>query len=174
MPSLCVSPGDLLPVMCERAGFQQETSLILYEVIYLQSHSLWHIWFSLLQALHSPPTSYLTHKLLFDKLLWVCRWLHTECNLPVSRCVTGSKAQSNGAHTGLRCLSGQGPGWAHGWGHHCLPEVSLSAFVPYMCERNKSWCSIKKKCCNHQITKRMHIKHQLLLCIVWVITKYAR
>lgn len=30
-----VSPGDLLPVMCERAGFQQETSLILYEVIYL-------------------------------------------------------------------------------------------------------------------------------------------
>ena len=24
--------GDLLPVMCERAGFQQETSLILYEV----------------------------------------------------------------------------------------------------------------------------------------------
>lgn len=25
-------PGDLLPVMCDRAGFIQDTSLILYEV----------------------------------------------------------------------------------------------------------------------------------------------
>lgn len=40
-------------------------------------------------------------------------------------CVTGSKAQSNRANTGLWCLSGQGPGWAHGRGHHCLPEVRL-------------------------------------------------
>lgn len=31
---LLLQTGDLLPVMCERAGFQQETSLILYEVIY--------------------------------------------------------------------------------------------------------------------------------------------
>lgn len=37
--------------------------------------------------------------------------------------VTGSKAQFNRADTGLWCLSGQGPGWAHGRGHHCIPEV---------------------------------------------------
>lgn len=27
-----LNPGDLLPVMCDRAGFTQDTSLILYEV----------------------------------------------------------------------------------------------------------------------------------------------
>ena len=31
--TLVCPPGDLLPVMCERAGFQQETSLILYEEV---------------------------------------------------------------------------------------------------------------------------------------------
>lgn len=32
-------PGDLLPVMCDRAGFLQDTSLILYEVwrVYLST-----------------------------------------------------------------------------------------------------------------------------------------
>lgn len=149
--------------MCERAGFQQETSLILYEVIYLCSaHLLAHssVSFSLVLTLHS-----LLHTLTFScSSIWHTSSLvytvtlsyaaslslsHTypsvvlhiyisltrySCTYSASRfdyishdalCVTGSKAQSNRADTGLWRLSGQGPGWAHGRGHHCLPEVRL-------------------------------------------------
>lgn len=35
--------GDLLPVMCDRAGFIQDTSLILYEV--------WIVYFSIISIL---------------------------------------------------------------------------------------------------------------------------
>lgn len=35
--------GDLLPVMCDRAGFAQDTSLILYEV--------WMVYFSMISLL---------------------------------------------------------------------------------------------------------------------------
>lgn len=38
-----LSLGDLLPVMCDRAGFVQDTSLILYEV--------WMVYFSVISVL---------------------------------------------------------------------------------------------------------------------------
>ena len=95
-----LSTGDLLPVMCERAGFQQETSLILYEVT--------HAFFG---GSHPYTLIHMFHK-----------W-HSLTQFHLLCCISGSKAQPYRADPGLRCLSGQGPGWAHGWGHHRLPEV---------------------------------------------------
>lgn len=147
--------------MCERAGFQQETSLILYEVIYLCSthlltHSIclfltcYHSSRSSLRTLvsgtralsHNPSCAYF-HTVtcsvsFFSSLTLLCSSLVyifkqnsfvlalqqvTTFSIISCVCVAGSKAQSNRADTGLRCLSGQGPGRAHGRGHHCLPKV---------------------------------------------------
>lgn len=147
--------------MCERAGFQQETSLILYEVIYLwnthflayfsvfffsPSHSFSHYFFLVPSSIPVLMLFSLTHK-AEPKKTPPCASSQSAASLPLSclsdcgfACfyiqpyiytqlchdalfVTGSKAQFNRADTGLWCLSGQGPGWAHGRGHHCLPEV---------------------------------------------------
>lgn len=80
--------------------------------------TVWHTRFVTLSFLQQ----LLLSNLLPEAHKW-SYWLQVKSFFLVG--FAGSKAQSNGADTGLWCLSGQGPGWAHGRGHHCIPEVSL-------------------------------------------------
>lgn len=89
--------SDSPPLPHSRLQHPTVPLLALWSTAFLRSHQT--LLCSCIGSLHSP---------------W-CRF-----------CVAGSKTQSNRADTGLWRLSRQGPGWAHGRGHHCLPEVGLT------------------------------------------------
>lgn len=100
-------------------------------------HALWdklsctlsHSHMQYLSLSHLPFCSFACLHILNQILLCTCQTFDL---IPHdSLCVAGSKTQSNRADTGLWCLSGQGPRWAHGWGHHCLPEVRLFVCIKF-------------------------------------------